>query len=280
MHAVSLIHLMMILVASLRLLFLLFSLVFIFVAMLCRFFSSSSFLSLSLSLSLSLAFGVAHADDRLARFHLAMLQEQSAADGRRSGTADAASDTVLTIRPVERRQELNADEYMAEYARAQMPVVLEGALAPERLSWDRLLELCGTQLVRPRQRLPGSRTWAGLVDSAKELSLAAYMHALQVAQANDTVVFDWSLPQNCPAALPALGGLPQFITLDLLRALGDDLHPHRAGDALVLNHFVTRWPSLFAAPPKTYSDMHVDAFSSNFYMLQLAGRKRWTLVHR
>lgn len=37
------------------------------------------------------------------------------------------------------------------------------------------------------------------------------------------------------------------------------------------------WPSLFAARPGTATDMHVDAFASNFFSTLLAGSKRWTL---
>ena len=36
------------------------------------------------------------------------------------------------------------------------------------------------------------------------------------------------------------------------------------------------WPSLFISPKGTVSDLHIDAFGSNFWMALLSGRKKWT----
>lgn len=37
------------------------------------------------------------------------------------------------------------------------------------------------------------------------------------------------------------------------------------------------WPSLFVAPSGVASELHIDAFSSNFWMALFEGRKRYTL---
>lgn len=37
------------------------------------------------------------------------------------------------------------------------------------------------------------------------------------------------------------------------------------------------WPSLFIAAAGVHSDLHIDAFGSNFWMAMLEGKKKWTL---
>lgn len=40
------------------------------------------------------------------------------------------------------------------------------------------------------------------------------------------------------------------------------------------------WPSLFVGPAGSGSGLHVDPLGSNFWMLLIAGRKRWAFFDR
>ena len=74
-------------------------------------------------------------------------------------------------------------------------------------------------------------------------------------------LFDWSLPINCPDLVKELR-IPKYFANDYLQG------------TLVGSLYQDSWPSLFIAPAGITSELHVDAFGSNFWMALFQGQKR------
>ena len=74
-------------------------------------------------------------------------------------------------------------------------------------------------------------------------------------------LFDWSLPLHCPDLMKELQ-LPIYFADNLLQQTPPGTLYHDS------------WPSLFIAPKGLCSELHVDAFGSNFWMALFEGRKR------
>jgi len=81
-------------------------------------------------------------------------------------------------------------------------------------------------------------------------------------------LFDWSLPLNCPELVKELR-IPKYFAGDFLQRTPPGSLYHDS------------WPSLFIAPAGITSELHVDAFGSNFWMALFEGKKRslWNLLH-
>lgn len=107
-----------------------------------------------------------------------------------------------------------------------------------------------------------STEWARLEPSV-EMSVDEFVSAIEDGTAGANYLFDWSLPLFCPELLEHFR-VPDYFADDYLKATP----PH----ALYRNS----WPSLFVSPAGTVSDLHVDAFGSNFWMFLFSGAKRWT----
>ena len=75
-------------------------------------------------------------------------------------------------------------------------------------------------------------------------------------------LFDWSLPLHCPELAKQLV-IPKYFAADFLQRT-------RSRDSLYRNS----WPSIFIAPAGISSELHVDAFGSNFWMALFEGKKR------
>lgn len=56
--------------------------------------------------------------------------------------------------------------------------------------------------------------------------------------------------------------IPEYVSDDLLRRTPPG------------SLYRDSWPSLFIAPPNIVSELHVDAFASNFWMALFEGKKR------
>ena len=74
-------------------------------------------------------------------------------------------------------------------------------------------------------------------------------------------LFDWSLPLHCPELAKQLT-IPRYYA-------GDYLQRTPPGSL-----YRDSWPSLFLSPAGVTSELHVDAFGSNFWMALFQGRKR------
>lgn len=80
-------------------------------------------------------------------------------------------------------------------------------------------------------------------------------------------LFDWSIPTHAPELARELV-IPKYFASDFLQ--------RTAPGSL----YKDSWPSLFIAPKGLHSDLHIDAFGSNFWMALFQGRKKWTFFSR
>jgi hypothetical protein len=80
-------------------------------------------------------------------------------------------------------------------------------------------------------------------------------------------LFDYSLPQHAPALLESFS-VPRWFATDLLQT---------APCGAMLRD---TWPSLFIGAARSSCAVHVDAHGSHFWMLNLQGRKAWTIFPR
>ena len=78
-------------------------------------------------------------------------------------------------------------------------------------------------------------------------------------------LFDWSLPLNCPELVKELQ-IPKYFASDFLQRTPPG------------SLYRDSWPSLFIAPAGITSELHIDAFGSNFWMALFEGRKRSAVV--
>ena len=74
-------------------------------------------------------------------------------------------------------------------------------------------------------------------------------------------LFDWSLPLHCPELAGQLT-IPGYFANDFLQ---------RTPPGTL---YKDSWPSLFVSPAGITSELHVDAFGSNFWMALFQGKKR------
>jgi len=85
-------------------------------------------------------------------------------------------------------------------------------------------------------------------------------------RAKSHYLYDVSLKKQLPRILDDFK-LPRHIQGDLLQS------------TMRRHHFVESWPTLFVASPGTNSTLHIDQWHGSFWMVQVAGSKRWTLFH-
>ena len=104
-------------------------------------------------------------------------------------------------------------------------------------------------------------TLEGQTDGKLSLQLSRY-RAIQFSFVAPTYLFDWSLPLHCPELMAELS-IPDYFKSNLLQQTPDG------------SLYRKSWPSLFIAPAGIASGLHVDAFSSNFWMALFQGKKRY-----
>lgn len=142
--------------------------------------------------------------------------------------------------------------------------------------WDAasLSKACGEQMVTPKQegeaRGHHEDTWANLKDT-KPTTLAGYLSAWAEKRlgGEKPYVFDWSIQSKCPAMLSNLT-VPMYWSGDMLQMLPSD-------EGIAAK---TAWPSLLAGPEGSGCGLHEDALKTNFWMMQVKGRKKWAIYPR
>lgn len=104
-----------------------------------------------------------------------------------------------------------------------------------------------------------STEWAKL-EPAGNMKVSEFIDSLQTLK-EPLYLFDWSIPTHAPDLAEELK-IPKYFSGDFLQ--------RTAPGSL----YRDSWPSLFIAPKGLHSDLHVDAFGSNFWMALFQGRKR------
>jgi hypothetical protein len=93
------------------------------------------------------------------------------------------------------------------------------------------------------------------------------MYLILFTESDRQYLFDWSLPINCPNLVKELR-IPKYFANDYLQRTPSG------------SLYQDSWPSLFIAPAGITSELHIDAFGSNFWMALFQGQKRYGLVNR
>ncbi|KAK3580713.1 hypothetical protein CHS0354_005717 [Potamilus streckersoni] len=162
-------------------------------------------------------------------------------------------------------EDLSYADFFYKFALTSTPVVITGLATKMTVApWtmQHIKERAGNCFVTVKKTIPASVEWARLED-AKRITVGEYIDKILSDDSSEkTYLFDWSLPLNCPQ-------LAEEITMPKYFA-GDFLQRTMAGSL-----YKDSWPSLFIAPAGLTSELHVDAFASNFWMALFQGRKRW-----
>lgn len=107
--------------------------------------------------------------------------------------------------------------------------------------------------------------WARLEECDSSTTVGAFIDSLPqqagLPPGDQRYLFDWSLPVHCPQLASELF-IPRYFAGDFLQRTTPGSLYHDS------------WPSLFIAPAGCRSELHVDAFGSNFWMALFEGRKR------
>lgn len=120
-------------------------------------------------------------------------------------------------------------------------------------------QVVGNKTAPLKRMVKESTEWAKL-ESACSMKICDFIDSLQSLQ-EPLYLFDWSIPTHAPDLAKELV-IPKYFAGDFLqRTFPGSLYQDS-------------WPSLFIAPSGLHSDLHVDAFGSNFWMALFQGRKR------
>eukprot|EP00163_Fabomonas_tropica_P005637 TRINITY_DN1524_c0_g1_i1.p1 TRINITY_DN1524_c0_g1~~TRINITY_DN1524_c0_g1_i1.p1 ORF type:complete len:667 (-),score=187.12 TRINITY_DN1524_c0_g1_i1:210-2210(-) len=216
------------------------------------------------------------------------------ADGTTGVPIDCEAKTFLekptdgpTVIPVDRRSNLSYEEFFKEYAAKSKPVIITDAFSNlTSVPWtmEHFAKMCNKSIVTAKRYKPGATTWGRLIDGPT-MYLSDFISDLEKNRTLNEgftpiddpdegpldrfgnpllYVFDWPLPDGCPALMEEFS-MPKYFAGDLLQRVPRNIDvPYR--DA---------WPSLFIGPGGSKSALHTDSFGSSFWMALFKGRKRW-----
>jgi len=172
-------------------------------------------------------------------------------------------------------KELSYEAFISKYASKSKPVVISGLLEhclrrPSSSSssslWtmDFLRSKIGHKMVSLKHSVEGSPNWAQLEESSCT-TFADFIDGIQNGDAalKKSYCHDWSIEMHCPELLEEIIGIPKYFS-------GDYLQHMPAGSM-----YKDTWPSLFVGAKGTYSDLHIDAFQSNFWMGLMQYHQQW-----
>ena len=163
-------------------------------------------------------------------------------------------------------KDLNVKTFLEEYCKKGRPLVITGIKESEVVShpWtlDHISEIAGSQTVCLKKPNKESIKWAKLEPSVT-MSITEFISNVKSGASESNYLFDWSLPLFCPKLNSEIT-IPKYFQHDYLKKTSNDALYRQS------------WPSLFISAKGSLSELHVDAFASNFWMYLFQGRKRWT----
>ena len=166
-------------------------------------------------------------------------------------------------------KELTLQNFKEKFSQAKKPVIIEGLELTQHLwTFSFLKSVAGQYSVHLRYAHPDSTEWAKLESSAESVTIRDFIESIEEDKVGESeakgYLFDWSLPLYCPELYKDFS-VPFYFeeSQDYLKKVDCSLYKRS-------------WPSLFISPKGTVSELHIDAFGSNFWMALLSGRKKWT----
>jgi len=146
---------------------------------------------------------------------------------------------------------------------------------------DHLRARIGHRYVKLKRYTKNSPNWARLDEEPFTTTIATFIESIQnrkncnspISEVERTgfqskYCHDWSIPLHCPELLQPGFRIPKYFAADYLQQTPQG------------TLYKDTWPSLFIGPKGTFSELHVDAFFSNFWMGLMQGRKRWVFFKR
>ncbi|RDD43381.1 F-box protein [Trichoplax sp. H2] len=182
---------------------------------------------------------------------------------------------MLNPLPIERRsaKDLSFKEFLSRYALQAKPVIITDAVCnmiSTPWTFEHIKNVAGDRKAAVKRLIPDSVEWARL-EIARSMTVKEFVNNMDSpSNFNDEqllYLFDWSLPLNCPELASELT-IPKYFASDFLQRTPKGTLYHDS------------WPSLFIAPEGARSELHIDAFGSNFWMALFQGRKRWLIFRR
>ncbi|EDV28068.1 uncharacterized protein TRIADDRAFT_53278 [Trichoplax adhaerens] len=176
---------------------------------------------------------------------------------------------------IERRsaKDLSFKEFLSRYALQAKPVIITDAVCnmiSTPWTFEHIKNVAGDRKAAVKRLIPDSVEWARL-EIARSMTVKEFVNNMDSpSNFNDEqllYLFDWSLPLNCPELASELT-IPKYFASDFLQRTPKGILYHDS------------WPSLFIAPEGARSELHIDAFGSNFWMALFQGRKRWLIFRR
>ena len=186
---------------------------------------------------------------------------------RRATSAETtcSDEESLHVEPIMRlhRRDLSHARFMADFARARRPLIIEGfeeGLAQPYWSLEHLRKVCGSLLVPLRRHANASASWANLREDG-ETNFASQIDALNAGASDSNFVFDWPLRARggCSALLEdgSSFSVPSYFTEGTIAAFG---------------------PALFVQGNGTKCGLHIDSHSTHFWQYLWSGQKRWRIL--
>jgi hypothetical protein len=206
-------------------------------------------------------------------WHLELLKRQNNVvrkrDARHTALGSATDLKIPQAMQVDRKSvtDLSYEEFFTQYALTHTPVIITGVtynMTTRPWTFEYIKQVIGHKTAPLSRPVTGSVEWARL-EPAGESTVSQFIGSLFHDHTNPNelkYLFDWSLPLHCPDLAAELT-IPHYFA-------GDFLQRTPPGTL-----YRDSWPSLFVSPAGITSELHVDAFGSNFWMALFQGKKRW-----
>ncbi|XP_062594461.1 bifunctional arginine demethylase and lysyl-hydroxylase JMJD6-like [Saccostrea cucullata] len=161
--------------------------------------------------------------------------------------------------------DLTAERFYGDYSSKHRPVIITDINVTDT-PWTLqfIKRFAGDIAVTLKHSVKNSCEWASL-ENKEKTTVSDYIDRIESPPEGgpcEGYLFDWSLPIHCPSLVEKLK-IPRYFAGDFLQRTSEG------------SLYRDSWPSLFVAPAGLCSELHVDAFGSNFWMAVFQGSKRW-----
>ncbi|XP_061191291.1 bifunctional arginine demethylase and lysyl-hydroxylase JMJD6-like [Saccostrea echinata] len=166
--------------------------------------------------------------------------------------------------------DLTAERFYEDYSSKHKPVIITDINVTDT-PWtlQSIKNFTGDIAVTLKHSVKNSSEWASL-ENKEMTTVSEYINRIEglpESRQCEGYLFDWSLPIHCPSLVEKLK-IPRYFAGDFLQRTSEG------------SLYRDSWPSLFVAPAGLCSELHVDAFGSNFWMAVFQGSKRWVFFPR
>ncbi|XP_045214857.2 bifunctional arginine demethylase and lysyl-hydroxylase JMJD6-like [Mercenaria mercenaria] len=188
--------------------------------------------------------------------------------------SSASVQSLPATKQVERvpADSLSFKDFFYKYELTSTPVVITGLVDKmTTVPWtlQHISDVAGNCSVTLKKCIKDSVQWARLEDATtmKVKDFISSLHSNLSHDQDKLYLFDWNIPLHCQELAAELK-IPKYFAGDFLQRTAQG------------SLYKDSWPSLFIAPAGLTSELHVDAFGSNFWMALFEGSKRWVFFDK